>query len=128
VQIFVGGEFVGGASELSNLIETGELANMLSNTQGRQAFPSKIADLVKNHTPSSKGAAKDPEDEKAEALGNILANELTWTQRRVGYVAAGVTGHMLLSQASLHACRPLVEVHWNVELGSINNRGVWLSD
>jgi hypothetical protein len=92
LQIFVRGEFVGGASELVHLIETGELANMLSNTEGRQAFPSNIADLVKKHTPSSEDVAKAPEEEKAETLGNILANELTWTQRRVGCVAAGF-GH-----------------------------------
>jgi hypothetical protein len=83
LQIFIGGELVGGASDLMNLIEADVLTDMLNKAEDRKPFPTKIADLLSERASRSTDAAKSSDDKKAEALGKALADELPWREQRV---------------------------------------------
>jgi hypothetical protein len=88
LQIFIGGELVGGASDLMNLIEADVLTDMLNKAEDRKPFPPKITDLLSERVSRSTDAAKSSDDEKAEALRKTLADELLWREQRVEYVTA----------------------------------------
>lgn len=61
VQIFIGGVFAGGASQLLDLIANNELQPKLTAAEGKSAFPEGIAELVEQHAKEDKPTAVDPE-------------------------------------------------------------------
>ena len=83
MQIFVAGQFVGGASELIALIDGGGLDAKLAAAQGKPAFPADIADLVAQHVGAAAEAPQSLRDKEAQALGDALASEMTWQDRTI---------------------------------------------
>ena len=73
VQIFIGGEFIGGASQLIDLIAKDGLQAQLKAAEGKSAFPKDIADLVAAHAKEQKPTV-DPE---VAALGAKMKDKLT---------------------------------------------------
>jgi glutaredoxin len=54
VHVFIGTDFVGGASQLVEIIEKGELSDRLAAAAGKPAFPDSIAQLVAMHAKEAK--------------------------------------------------------------------------
>lgn len=82
LQIFVGGDFVGGASELQALIDDGGLQRKLSAANDN-AFPPNIAALVEKHVAAASEAGPSKEEQKAAALAQQLASQLAWPEQLV---------------------------------------------
>lgn len=73
VQIFIGGDFIGGASQLIDLITNNALEAQLKAAEGKSAFPKAIAELVAEHAEEQKPTV-DPE---VAALGAKMNEKLT---------------------------------------------------
>eukprot|EP00892_Ulva_mutabilis_P005886 jgi/Ulvmu1/366/UM001_0373.1 len=71
-QIFIGGEFIGGASELLDIIKKEELTQRLDAAAGKAAFPNDIATLIEQHAPEEKST----EDEEVTELRKTLKNTM----------------------------------------------------
>lgn len=72
-QIFIGGDFIGGASELLDLMGQGKLSERLDAAEGKGAFPDDIATLISQRAPKDAPAAVD---EEIQALKKSLKDNM----------------------------------------------------
>jgi hypothetical protein len=88
MQIFIGGSFIGGATELLTLIDSGILKQRLASTN-RAAFPEGIAALIAQHTAADvadKVMGPSPQETQAAELAAELASSVNWVEKIVGCV------------------------------------------
>ena len=86
MQIFIGGDFVGGATELIQLLDDGKLKSKLKSASNR-AFPDNIAKLVREHVASEKDSGPSAEEQKGKKLEEALEQKVQWTEQSVGCAA-----------------------------------------
>jgi glutaredoxin-related protein len=87
VQIFIGGEFIGGASELLSLMDQGKFKSMLSSASNR-SFPDPIAKLIKQHVSSNKDSGPSEVEQQGAALASTLEKDVAWNEVKVGCAPA----------------------------------------
>ena len=94
MQVFVGGEFVGGASELLAIMASGELTEKLKLVQGSRPFPQDLEDVIAKvmalqEESLALKALPEPAADEISALRADLEQTLVRKTRTIGYDKVG---------------------------------------